>query len=69
MEGDKLGALFGLWLITIFKVIKEDQHVLREGDLFLKEDFSKWQIGVVLTAYANGAAKYFFESLGVICYF
>jgi len=65
LEGDKLGALFALWFVTIFKVIKEDQKILQQGDFVtLKEDFSTWTIGCVITAYANGSAADFYKGLG-----
>jgi len=66
MEGDKIGALYALFLSTIFKVILKDQKILQAAELlYLKEDFSSWKTGIILTAYANGAVMDFYSNLGL----
>ena len=60
LEGDKLAALYALFLRTVFKIIIEDQKLL-SNILMLTEDFSKWKVGVARTAYGNGASLSFLQ--------
>ena len=66
LDGDKQISLVAVFFKTILQSIQSLADLL-EKDQTLGENFLGWEIGMVQTAYANGASTNFLKSQGLTC--
>ena len=66
LDGDKQISLVAVFFKTILQQIQSLADLL-DKDQTLGENFLCWEIGMVQTAYANGASTNFLKSKGLTC--
>jgi phosphoacetylglucosamine mutase len=63
IDGDKMIALYAIFFSkALEKLSKATQELNKTGLIHVNEDFSKWNIGLVQTAYANGSSTSFIRN-------
>lgn len=70
-DGDRMICLFGVFFKKILGELDNlTKEINKSGVLYICEDFSRWKIGMVQTAYANGSStKYMREVQKLECVF
>ena len=63
MDGDRIITIFAVFFKTVFQKMQAlADEINKSGEMVIPQNFGSWRIGMVQTAYANGASTHYMKN-------